>query len=196
MNIHRVVVGSLATNCYIVISKEKNAFIVDPGDEPGVIREACRAQGVQPQFIVNTHSHFDHIKANAGLGLPVAVHVKGSAVVSDPSRSPLSVMYGTFEGVAPKRQLKEGDLVGCDELKFEVWHTPGHSPGGICLVGHGVCLAGDTLFCDGIGRTDLPDSSFTEMQESLRRLAGLADDVIVYPGHGPQTTIGREFRPR
>jgi len=194
LQVLRFVVGRLATNCYIVVSKEKNAFIIDPGDDAAVIRNAYAARKIHPRFIVNTHGHIDHIKANSALKLPVAVHAADSRMVSDPRKNLMTSFFGTFEGVKPEIDLKGGDRLELDELCFEVWHTPGHSPGGICLVGHGVVFTGDTLFCDGVGRTDFPGASAAKLQESLQRLAGLHDATVVYPGHGPQTTIGREFR--
>ena len=195
MEILRFVVGQLATNCYIVVSKKKNAFIIDPGDDAAVIRKACATRRIRPRFIVNTHGHIDHIKANSALKLPVGVHAADSGMVSDPGQNLMTSFFGTFEGVKPDMDLKEGDRLKLDGLTFEIWHTPGHSPGGICLVGHGVVFSGDTLFCDGVGRTDFPGASPAKLQESLRRLSGLDDATVVYPGHGPQTTIAREFRP-
>jgi len=195
MEIRRLVVGQIATNCYIVASKEKNAFIIDPGDDAAVIRKACATRKIRPRFIVNTHGHIDHIKANAALKLPVAVHEADSEMISRPEKNPMESFFGTFERVAPDRLLKEGDRLELDELVFEVWHTAGHSPGGICLVGHGVVFCGDTLFCNGVGRTDFPGASAEKLEESLRRLATLDDATVVYPGHGPKTTIGRELRP-
>ncbi len=194
MEILRLVVGVLATNCYIVVSGKKNAFIIDPGDDAATIRDACAQRGIRPGFVVNTHGHIDHIKANSALKLPVAVHAADGKMISNPKKNLMTAFFGTFEGVQPDRELKEGDRFELDELTFDVWHTPGHSPGGICLVGHGVVFSGDTLFCDGVGRTDIPGGSAVKLQASLRRLGSLPDDTVVYPGHGPKTTIGREFR--
>ncbi len=194
MKILRFVVGALATNCYIVVSAKKNAFIIDPGDDAATIRNACAQRRIRPRFVVNTHGHIDHIKANSALKLPVAVHAADQEMIRNPKKHLMRAFFGTFEGVQADREIKEGDRLELDELTFDVWHTPGHSPGGICLVGHGVVFSGDTLFFDGIGRTDIPGASAARLRESLRRLAGLPDDTIVYPGHGPQTTIGREFR--
>lgn len=194
MQIVRFVVGPLATNCYAVVSDKKNALIIDPGDEARVVRDGCLRREVTPVFIVNTHGHFDHIRGNRDLGLPVAVHAGDARMVTHPQESPIASLYGAFEGMRPQRLLKDGDSVELDELAFTVWHMPGHSPGGIALVGHGVCFSGDTLFRDGIGRTDFPGGDPQLMEESLRRLAGLPSETVVYPGHGPKTTIGRELR--
>ena len=105
----------------------------------------------------------------------------------------MTVFFGTFEPVVPERLLRDGDDVTLDELTFSVIHTPGHTRGSVCLLGHGVLFSGDTLFRNGVGRTDYPGASARKIEESLERLAGLAAETIVYPGHGPQTTIGREL---
>jgi len=123
----------------------------------------------------------------------VAVHALDSGMIRDPRKNMMTSFFGTFEGVEPEIDLKEGDRLELDELAFEVWHTPGHSPGGICLVGHGVAFTGDTLFRDGVGRTDFPGASAGQLETSLRRLAALDPATVVYPGHGPKTAIGREF---
>jgi len=193
MKIHRVVVGSLATNCYIVVSDQKNAFVIDPGDEPVRIEAEIKKRGLSPRFVVNTHGHFDHIRANAAMRLPVYAHQIDADIISDPQENFLSVSFGSFEAVAVARRLKEGDEVTLDELSFRVIHTPGHTPGGLCLYGHGVLFSGDTLFRDGIGRTDFPGASPRAMEDSLKKLGRLDPQTVVYPGHGPQTTIGSEF---
>jgi glyoxylase-like metal-dependent hydrolase (beta-lactamase superfamily II) len=114
-------------------------------------------------------------------------------MISDPKKNLMTAFYGTFQPVIPARLLDDGDEVVCDELSFKVIHTPGHTPGGICLFGHGVLFSGDTLFRDGIGRTDFPGASALQMETSLKELSKLPVDTVVYPGHGPTTTIGREF---
>lgn len=193
MKITRVVVGSLQTNCYIVASQKDRAFIIDPGDEASKIRDALKKNNLTPVFIVNTHGHIDHIKANAALGLPVASHEDERQMVTDPKKNDMTVFFGGFDPVVPERPLKDGDIIELDELRFQVIHTPGHTPGGICLLGHGAVFTGDTLFKDGIGRTDFPGASDEAMQESLRKLSELDGSLVVYPGHGPQTTIAHEL---
>lgn len=193
MRVFPVVVGELGTNCYIVSSIQRRAFIIDPGDDAAMVKRCVEDNGLDIRFIVNTHGHIDHIKADAALGLPVYVHERDRDMVSDPRKNMMATFFGTFEPVTPARLLREGDDVILDELTFKVMHTPGHTPGCLCLFGHGVLFSGDTLFRDGIGRTDFPGASARRMEESLKRLAQLPGDTVVYPGHGPQTTIGREL---
>lgn len=193
MKIYKVVVGELATNCYIVASEKKNAFIIDPGDDAAKIREVLSAQKLEPLFIVNTHGHIDHIKANFELGLPVYVHESEEDMVACPEKNIMTAFFGTFSPVRPARLLKDGDLLRLDDLTFEVMHTPGHTRGCICLFGGGALFSGDTLFRDGVGRTDFPGASHGLLLSSLKRLSMLDKDVRVYPGHGPETTIGREL---
>jgi len=193
MKIFSVVVGELKTNCYIVASSQRRAFVIDPGDDAEKIRRCLDDNGLEARFIVNTHGHIDHIKADTALGLPVYIYEEDRDMVSDPAKNMMTVFYGTFEPVVPARLLRDGDGVTLDELTFSVIHTPGHTRGSMCLFGHGVLFSGDTLFRNGIGRTDYPGASARKIEESLERLAGLAAETIVYPGHGPQTTIGREL---
>jgi hydroxyacylglutathione hydrolase len=159
MKIQRVIVGSLQTNCYIVVSEKNNAFIIDPGDDAPKISSVIKKNGWKPAFIVNTHGHIDHIKADAALRLPVYAHADDKDMVSDPGKNNMSFFFGSFDPVVPSRLLQEGDEILLDELSFRVIHTPGHTAGGICLLGHGVMFSGDTLFRDGIGRTDFPGAS-------------------------------------
>jgi glyoxylase-like metal-dependent hydrolase (beta-lactamase superfamily II) len=193
MQIHTVVVGELSTNCYIVVSKGKKAFVVDPGDEAPVLLEFLNRHGIQAIFVVNTHGHIDHIKADAALKLPVWIHEKDAPSIISPDNNLMASFFGTFDPVRPARLLVDGDKVELDELSFTVIHTPGHTPGGICLSGEGVLFSGDTLFRDGVGRTDFPGASAAVLRRSLEKLAGLEPATAVYPGHGPATTIGREL---
>ena len=192
MKIHRVAVGSLQTNCYIVASAENNALIVDPGDDAAKITQCLKKYSLTPKCIVNTHGHIDHIRANASLKLPVFAHEADREMISDPKKNNMSFFFGSFDPVEPSRLLKDGEVLELDELRFRVIHTPGHTAGGICLLGHGVLFSGDTLFKDGIGRTDFPGASGAAMQVSLKKLFKLDGATAVYPGHGPQTTIEEE----
>ena len=193
MKILTLALGELQTNCYIVASEKGNAFIVDPGDEAGVVRAALEKNHFRACFIVNTHGHIDHIGADKALGLPVYIHNEDAEMISDVSKNSSTVVLGSFDPVVPERKLKDADHIVLDELDFEVIHTPGHTRGGICLYAAGVLFSGDTLFYRGIGRTDLPDASDLLMEKSLQRLSKLPADTAVYPGHGPKTTIRREF---
>ena len=194
MKIHRVIVGSLQTNCYIVASEKKRAFVIDPGDDAAKITQCLKKNGLTPVFIVNTHGHIDHIKANASLKLPVFAHAADAEMISNPNKNNMTFFFGGFDPVMPERLLKEGDAVELDELSFRVIHTPGHTRGGMCLLGQGVLFSGDTLFRDGIGRTDFPGASEAAMQDSLKILSKLDGATVVYPGHGPDTTIARELQ--
>lgn len=194
MKIHTLVVGELGTNCYIVVSDEGNGFIIDPGDEAQRIRDFLSKHNIRAKFIVNTHGHIDHFKADADLNLPVYIHVKDAPYIRDPEQNEMTSFFGTFKPVVPQRILKEGDMIELDELRFRVLSTPGHTPGGICLWADGILFSGDTLFKDGMGRTDLPHGSYVLMVASLKKLSSLDKATVVYPGHGPQTTVGDEFQ--
>lgn len=193
MKIHKLVVGSLGTNCYIVSSRKGNAFVIDPGDEASKIKKFISKEKLNVRFVVNTHGHIDHIKSDSELGFPVYVHKEDADMVSDPQKNHMVSFFGSFKPVVPERLLVEGDILELDELKFEVIHTPGHTQGGICLFGQGVLFSGDTLFKNGVGRTDLPESSYGLLERSLRKISKLGSGTIVYPGHGGETTIGVEF---
>jgi len=193
MKVFSVVVGELKANCYIVSNSRGRAFVIDPGDDADKIRRCLEDNGLEARFIVNTHGHIDHIKADAALGLPVYIHEEDLEIVSDPAKNITTIFFGTFEPVTPARLLRDGDQVTLNELTFSVIHTPGHTRGSVCLFGHGVLFSGDTLFRNGIGRTDYPGASSRKIEESLVCLSRLAAETIVYPGHGPQTTIGREL---
>lgn len=182
MILKRFEVGPYAANCYIVGDESgKEGLIIDPGDEPKEILKTVKAAGLTVKLIVITHGHVDHCSAVTEVkkktGAPVAIHS------NDAGRLP----------VTPDKVLKGGDAVEVGGLHFTVLHTPGHSPGSICLLGDGVLFSGDTLFNFGIGRYDFAGGSYRQIMDSLHnKLMTLPDTTVVYPGHGPETTIGTE----
>jgi glyoxylase-like metal-dependent hydrolase (beta-lactamase superfamily II) len=198
MKIITIPVGMLQANCYIVNDERSpEALVIDPGAEGSKIQKELEQRGLQIKYMVNTHGHNDHIGANRFLkeatGAPLLIHEADAAMLTDPNLN-LSVEFGLkYDKPAADRLLHDGDELEMGNLKFKILHTPGHTPGGICLVTEGVCFSGDTLFDGSIGRTDLPGGSFKEIIGSIgSKLLTLDDNTIVYPGHGPQTTIGRE----
>ncbi len=197
MIIENLEVGPFASNCYIVgAESNKEGIIIDPGAEANTILKKAEELGLEVKFIVLTHAHTDHIGAlkevKEATGAEVAIHAEDAESLQ---RRSLSNLFGiTFPPPPPAdRLLKDGDSIDIGDLHFLVLHTPGHSPGGICLLGEGVVFSGDTLFNFGIGRTDMPTGSYTQLMNGiLTKLMILPDKTIVYPGHGPETTIGTE----
>ncbi len=198
MLIQTLPVGPLQVNCFIVACEEtKEAMVVDPGDDGAQILAALKAAHLQPRLIVNTHGHFDHIGANKFLvektGAELLIHAQDVPLLQ---RAPEhAAVYGltAVPSPEPTRVLQDGDVMEFGKLRFEVIHTPGHSPGGICLHGPGHVFTGDSLFAGSIGRTDLPGGSHETLVRGVRsRLMVLPEETVVHPGHGPDTTIGRE----
>ncbi len=194
ISIEKIVVGDIQTNCYLVTcSKTGESMIIDPGDEYEKINRVITKKKSSPSFIVNTHGHADHIKEDEKFHLPVYIHRLDAECLHDPEKN-LSAFFGDglVVDVDPSG-LEEGDTVRVGKIVFEVIHTPGHSPGSICLKSGNTVFTGDTLFCGGYGRTDLPGGSEKELFSSIRtRLMVLPDETIIYPGHGPSSTIGAE----
>ncbi|HHT63589.1 MAG: MBL fold metallo-hydrolase [Bacillota bacterium] len=198
MYIQGIQVGMLGTNCYLVACPEtKEAIVIDPGDEGKRIFNLVTKNGFKVTGIVNTHGHWDHVGGNKELkkltGAPILIHEQDADFLTD-GRLHLGSMMGKNEN-SPQgdRILKEGDIVQVGKYEFKVVHTPGHTPGGISLVGKDVVFVGDTLFAGSIGRTDLPGGNYDTLMTSIKnKLLPLSDDIIVYPGHGPSTTIGKE----
>jgi hydroxyacylglutathione hydrolase len=194
-------VGPFATNCYIVGSEEsKQGIIIDPGDDAAAILGRVADLGLDIKMLVLTHGHIDHVGALKAVKEATDAEM---AIHADDAKS-LRGLRGVLQSIIvpglfyplpppPERLLRDGDSLDGGGLHFEVLHTPGHTPGGICLLGEGVVFSGDTLFNYGIGRTDLPGGSYHRLVESIRsRLLALPDNTVVYPGHGPETTIGAE----
>jgi glyoxylase-like metal-dependent hydrolase (beta-lactamase superfamily II) len=197
MILRKLAVGSFEANCYIVGSESsKDGMIIDPGAEAKVVLRKVKDLGLEIKTIVLTHGHIDHIGAlkevKKATGAEVAIHTDEAESLQE---QPLSKLFGLSHPAPPPadRLLQDGDSIDIGELHFLVLHTPGHTPGGICLMGEGVIFSGDTLFNCGVGRTDFPGGDYSQLMNSLHtKLMILPDNTIVYPGHGPETTIGTE----
>ncbi len=195
--IHTIVVGRLQTNCYILQSNAA-AIIVDPGDEPERIVRFIRDIKVKPSQIIATHTHFDHVlgvdTVRAKLNIPFLIH-HDDLTMLESMQSRVRQFMGFEAPPPPKvdRYLKDGDSVKVGDETVQILHTPGHSPGSISLAGEGYVVTGDALFNQSIGRTDLPGGDLKILIHSIKdRLFKLGDNTTVYPGHGPETTIGDE----
>jgi hydroxyacylglutathione hydrolase len=201
MIVKTLVVGPFESNCFIIGSETTGeGLIIDPGADAPSILNASNSLHLSVALIVATHNHIDHVGALRSVkdatGAKYAVHEADS-------KEAMPMMFGRMMGLMlgsslrappkPDRFLKDGDIIEIGELKFKVLHTPGHTPGGISLLGDGVVFSGDTLFNFGIGRTDLAGGDYGKLMDSIMtKLMVLPDSTIVYPGHGPETTIGTE----
>lgn len=193
-----IVVGELEVNCYLIYSKEsKKCFIVDPGDESKKIIKSVNELELIPVAVILTHAHMDHCGGVSGVlsefDIPLVMHENELPVLRSDINKEISAALGLFIPDAPDRYIAEGDEIGDDDLKIKVVHTPGHTPGSVCLSTDGLLFTGDTLFAGSIGRTDLPGGDFKTIQDSLDRLRPLPPETIILPGHGDSTTLKREL---
>ncbi len=200
IRIKTMVLGHVQTNCYLVYREGSGrGVIIDPADDGPAISAACREAGVTPEAILLTHGHGDHILAADGLrkewGVPVIASEAERALLADPSLN-LSLALGMPRtSLKADREVKDGDVVEAAGFRFQVIATPGHTKGSVCYLEkeEEVLFSGDTLFEESLGRTDFPTGSTKEIVESITgRLFALPDDIMVYPGHGNPTVIGRE----
>ena len=194
-----VTVGMLEENCYLyACQKTREAVIIDPGDEAPRILAAIEELALIPKYIINTHGHFDHILAIDAISgvypVPLAIHPADVPLYNDELASQQFGLPLPLVRRKPDILLQEGDQISFGTLTLEVLHTPGHTPGGICLVSQSYCVfSGDTLFYRGIGRTDLAGGDYQQIEQSIRnKLYTLEDELVVFPGHGQSTTIIEE----
>ena len=187
LKIDILTLGLYQTNTYIVHAEEsKSCYIIDPGYQPRAILNKVTALGLQVEAILLTHGHFDHVGAvrdiAADTGCPVYIH---EAELTLPAPLTAGPLYYTHT-------YKEGDRLHLAGLDFSILHTPGHTPGSVCLLCENSLFSGDTLFAGSCGRTDFPGGSWATIYASLKRLASIETDLQVFPGHGESTTLSRE----
>jgi len=203
MIVQMFTVGRFFTNCYVVgCEQTKESIIIDPGFdgqfEAERVYEFIDANALVLKLIVNTHGHPDHTCGNGivkkRFHVPILIHEYDAHMLGN-LRNKIAELFG-FEISSPPAGmlLHDGDMVKFGKTTLKVIHTPGHSRGSILLLGEKEVFTGDTLFAGSIGRTDFPESSARDMTLSLRKLANLPTNLVVYPGHGPITTIAKEKR--
>ncbi len=197
MIIRSLVVGPLENNCFIIADENtKEGLVVDPGDEPDRILDLINKNSFNIKYIVCTHAHFDHVGAVPDLkketGAKLVIHRDELEIYKSTKDQAAIWGYELDPLPEPDMFVSEGDKIEVGDLKFEILHTPGHSPGGICLYGEGILITGDTLFAGSVGRTDFYGGDMEKLKRSFRRLLSLSDKIKVLPGHGPETTIGQE----
>ncbi len=194
-----LIVGLLEVNCYLIGDEEtKEAVVIDPGGDEDEILEALKYHNLTLKYIIDTHGHFDHVDANQPLkdatGAQILIHKLDAPMLQRDNEA----LFFTGKRMLPSKAdvlLQEGDVITFGNIKLKVLHTPGHTPGGISLVNMDSPLVyvGDTLFAGSIGRTDFPGGDYDALINGVReKLFTLGDHYVVYPGHGPVTTIGHE----
>ena len=187
MQITMFQLGQLGANCYIVADEQaKSCAVVDPGGQGKELAQWLQQQGLTPKFVFLTHGHFDHVGGVKQLveacpGLPVYLHPNDTKLTPD-----------LCQGLWWSDFYEDGDTLQMDGIAFRVYHTPGHTPGSVCLKIENHLFSGDTLFAGSCGRTDLPGGNWATILKSLKRLAGIEANLWVYPGHGESTNLTAE----
>jgi hydroxyacylglutathione hydrolase len=193
-----LVVGPIQSNCYILgCERTKKAACIDPGGDVNTILMTLAKDELSLVYIINTHGHFDHSGGNkplkAATGAELLIHRADAPMILQQEKG--GAMWGMEiqNSPPPSRYIDEGDIITFGDISLKVLHTPGHSPGGISLVTDKMVFVGDTLFAGSIGRTDFPGGDYEGLLRNVEtKIFTLGDDVIVYPGHGPETTVGHE----
>ncbi len=198
MILETVCVGQMQVNCYILASgPHSRAIIIDPGDEQQKIERVLKKYDLKPAFVINTHGHIDHIGCDDKFGVPVYIHRKDSGLLFNPELNLSVFLASSLTIKSDVKILEDNESIELEQIQLEVIHLPGHTPGGIALLmkkpQDNILFTGDSLFYHGIGRTDFPGASEEALIKSIKmRLFKLRDDTIIYPGHGPSSTIGEE----
>ena len=191
-------VGPMEANCYILAARENSpAVIIDPGAQERKIRQHLEEYGLKPGLVVNTHGHYDHIGCDDKFGVPVYVHSADLPLLRDAELNLSGFFALAYEVKSEIKTLEDGQIIECAGVELKALHIPGHTPGGIALLmqkpENNIVFTGDTLFCQSIGRSDLAGGNESLLIKYIKeKLLTLPDDTIVYPGHGPSSTIGNE----
>lgn len=200
MKIIPIAVGAYEVNCYVVDAGHGQALVVDPGEDAGTITVTLRQNHLAVAAYLITHGHMDHVSALAEVSrlfpAPILMHPADAVWAFTPLNASMPYYEAPESPGKIAREAADGQQYEDGGLAYEVIATPGHSPGGVCYYfpAQKALFTGDTLFSGSIGRTDLAGGDETRMMHSLRRLTRLPEDTMVYPGHGPATSIGREKR--
>ncbi len=187
----------MQANCYILAkAPSAEAIIIDPGADYPKIKSALDEDNLKAQVIINTHGHIDHIGANHEFGVPVWIHRLDADLLMSPVKNgSLIFLQAAYKSPPASRLLEDGEEIAVAGITLKVIHTPGHTPGGICLKVDDILFTGDTLFAGSVGRTDLPGGSQQKLVNSIKeKLLVFDDNTVIYPGHGPSSTIGDEKR--
>jgi glyoxylase-like metal-dependent hydrolase (beta-lactamase superfamily II) len=187
MKIVRLALGTMGTNCYLLADSGEVA-VIDPGFEPGVILAELKKLGGRVKYIINTHGHIDHMGANAAIKQATSAEIvigrKDAEHLTNAQSNLSAFMGGSITSPPANLLVQEGDAIKVGKVVMKVMDAPGHTEGGICLIGDGFVFTGDTMFFASIGRTDFPGGSEKQIIASLRRLVEvLPDNTMVYPGH-------------
>jgi len=199
MILEQFVVGALEVNCYLIGCEQSNEIaVIDPGGEAQRIISTIEEKSYQPLYIINTHGHIDHIAANKDIkeryNIPLLIHSKDSFLLTSRQEPMLEMMLNAKPSPPADRLLEEGDTIDIGSVDLEIMHTPGHSPGSICIKFDQALFTGDTLFAGGIGRTDLQGGSYDALMRSIKEKVITFDrSWKIFPGHGPSSTIGQEI---
>ncbi len=201
MEVRKFIVGPFLTNCYVANCEQtREAVIIDPGfvttSETENTLDYVREHSLKVKYVLNTHGHPDHTCGNgfvkAIFHVPILIHEDDADFLGETGKKVMRA-FGFPENSPPADDLlRDTETISFGELALRVMHTPGHSQGSITFVERSRAFTGDTLFAGSIGRTDFPESSDEDMNDSLRKLTMLPDETLVYPGHGPDTNIQKE----
>ncbi len=199
MRIFKFTVGAMGTNSYILLDdKTKKAALIDPGDEPDRLISVLKTKDASLSYIILTHGHFDHImaldKIKKKTGAPILIHRDDAVMLEDRALSLLD-RFGNSDIEVPRadRFLSDGEIITLGDSEIKVIHTPGHTPGSVCLLIGDELMSGDTLFRESIGRYDFPGGDYGAIITSLEKIVSLGVKGKIYPGHGMSTTLEHEL---
>jgi len=198
MILETIPVGPMEANCYILAAEEGSAaIIIDPGAQERLIHKALEKHALTPALVINTHGHYDHIGCDDKFGVPVYIHRDDLPLLKNGELNLSGLFSLAFEVKSEIRALEDNQIIEAGDIRLKVLHIPGHTPGGIALLvvrpQERIVFTGDSLFSQGIGRSDLAGGDEALLIKSIKeRLLTLDPETVIYPGHGPSSTIGQE----